>query len=517
MSEPMIDPASEPVSGPASEPILDVRGLCTRFPVKAGAFSARTVMLRAVDGVSFQLYRGETLGLVGESGCGKTTVGRSILRLYQPQAGRVFLDPERALVREVAALDAEADAAHARWQELRTARARGTEGAGADPEPQARGQELRASRGRATGDDDHGPQPQARWLSAEGYRGTPERDGRDDAAAAGPRARLQSTPSHSTRSGKARAQSARGSHLTDERDHGGGAPPPARSSDLRELRLTERRLRADADRRAAGSDILAMPPALLKQTRRRLQMVFQDPWASLNPRMLVRDLIAEGPREYATHAGPALANHVRSLLERVGLPQSAAQRYPHEFSGGQRQRIGIARALALAPSIVIADEPVSALDVSIQAQILNLLIELQEDLGLTYIFIAHDLAVVRYIAHRVAVMYLGKIVELGGAEEITEQPRHPYTISLMGSVPVANPEVRLAGPGARPAVQGDVPSPVNPPSGCPFHPRCAYAIDVCSKRMPELEVDAAGRALACHNPPAPGAAPGAPGTAPAGA
>ena len=154
-------------------------------------------------------------------------------------------------------------------------------------------------------------------------------------------------------------------------------------------------------------------------------MVFQDPWSSLNPRMLVHDLIAEGPREYGTHAGPDLDAHVRRLLDRVGLPRSAVQRYPHEFSGGQRQRIGIARALALAPSVVIADEPVSALDVSIQAQILNLLIELQEELGLTYLFIAHDLAVVRYIADRVAVMYLGKIVELGDAEEITEQPRHP--------------------------------------------------------------------------------------------
>ncbi len=278
------------------------------------------------------------------------------------------------------------------------------------------------------------------------------------------------------------------------------------SGGIRELRRTERRLRAAADRRAAACDVLTMPRARLRQARRRLQIVFQDPWASLNPRLLVHDLIAEGPREYATHTGAELAGHVRGLLDRVGLPRSAAQRYPHEFSGGQRQRIGIARALALTPSIVIADEPVSALDVSVQAQILNLLIELQEELGLTYLFIAHDLAVVRYIAHRVAVMYLGKLVELGSAEEITERPRHPYTISLMQSVPVADPAVRLAGPGARPAIQGDVPSPVNPPAGCPFHPRCAYAIDLCRRRMPELETDAAGRALACHNPPPPGAA-----------
>ena len=475
-------------------------------------------MLRAVDGISFQLYRGETLGLVGESGCGKTTVGRSILRLYQPQAGRVFLDPERALVREVAALDAEADAAHTRWQELRAARARGTEDADADAEPQARGQELRASRGRGAGDDDHGPQRQARWRSTEGYRGTPERDGRDDAAEAEPRAWA---PSARRRRVRGCAMPARGTLAAARRPMCGTT-----AAALRRARSRVKSASCASPSGGCGPTPTGAPRGPTSWRCRRRCSSRPDGgcrWCSRTrgrrstPRMLVRDLIAEGPREYATHAGPALANHVRSLLERVGLPQSAAQRYPHEFSGGQRQRIGIARALALAPSIVIADEPVSALDVSIQAQILNLLIELQEDLGLTYIFIAHDLAVVRYIAHRVAVMYLGKIVELGGAEEITEQPRHPYTISLMGSVPVANPEVRLAGPGARPAVQGDVPSPVNPPSGCPFHPRCAYAIDVCSKRMPELEVDAAGRALACHNPPAPGAAPGAPGTAPAGA
>ena len=372
-------------------PVLDVRRLRTYFPVKTGAFNVRRLMVRAVDDVSLQLRSGETLGLVGESGCGKTTLGRSLLRLYQPQGGRVYLEPNPELVRAVTALDAQADTVR----------------------------------------------EQAAQLAGAGWR------------------------------------------------------------ELRSLRAREGRLRAAADRHAASSDLLAMPRPALKQARRRLQMVFQDPWASLNPRMLVHDLIAEGPREFGTHAGPDLELHVRRLLDRVGLSRSSAQRYPHEFSGGQRQRIGIARALALAPSVVIADEPVSALDVSIQAQVLNLLLELQEELGLTYLFIAHDLAVVRYIADRVAVMYLGKIVELGDAEEITEQPRHPYTISLMASVPVADPDLPLAGA----AAPGDVPSPVNPPSGCPFHPRCRYRVDACSRTMPELVTDRDGHALACHNPP----------------
>ena len=377
---------------PARPLLLDVRGLRTWFPVRTGPFNARRQMVRAVDGVSLQLHGGETLGLVGESGCGKTTLGRSILRLYQPQGGRVYLQPDPELVQAVAALEAQADTVR-----------------------------QRAAAGRAG----------ANWR------------------------------------------------------------------ELRALRARERRLRAAADQRAAAADLLAMPRVALKQARRRLQMVFQDPWAALDPRMLVYDLIAEGPHEFGTHRGRELAAHVGKLLNLVGLPRSAAQRYPHEFSGGQRQRIGIARALALAPAVVIADEPVAALDVSIQAQILNLLLELQEELGVSYLFIAHDLAVVRYIAHRVAVMYLGKIVEFGDAEEITEQPRHPYTISLMASVPVADPDLPLAGGGT----PGDVPSPVNPPSGCPFHPRCPYRVEVCSRSMPELVTDRAGHALACHNPP----------------
>jgi oligopeptide/dipeptide ABC transporter ATP-binding protein len=248
---------------------------------------------------------------------------------------------------------------------------------------------------------------------------------------------------------------------------------------------------------AATTDVLSMSAQRMKQARRQIQMVFQDPWASLNPRMLVKDLIGEGPYELGERRGKELENLVMELLDKVGLPRVAANRYPHEFSGGQRQRIGIARALALTPSLIVCDEPVSALDVSIQAQILNLLISLQDDFNLTYIFIAHDLSVVQYVSDRVAVMYLGKIVELAKSADIYANPRHPYTISLLSAVPVADPDYQSQ----QIILEGDVPSPVNPPSGCTFHPRCPYRIDVCDKLIPELEKARDGHVIACHNPP----------------
>lgn len=380
-----------------NDTLLKVVGLKKVFPVKASAFSTKTLALRAVDGVDLELKRGETLGVVGESGCGKTTVGRCLLRLYEPDAGRVYLDPEDDIVRQVTELDEEA------------------------------------------------------------------------AELAGELDELDNQPTK-TRADKQRLQSLR--RTIDQKKH-------------------------QADDLAQDSDLLTMDRQKLKDRRRRIQMVFQDPWASLNPHMVVKDLIGEGPKEYGTHVGRDLDRWVMELLEKVGLPPQAANRYPHEFSGGQRQRIGIARALALTPSLIVCDEPVSALDVSIQAQILNLLISLQDDFDLTFLFIAHDLSVVQYISDRVAVMYLGKVVETAVSSQLYANPRHPYTQSLLAAVPVADPDH----PNDLKPPEGDVPSPVNPPSGCTFHPRCPHKIDVCERVIPVLGKDQDGHVIACHNPP----------------
>ncbi len=372
--------------------LLDVRGLTKTFDVKASTFSSRKVKLKAVDGVDLRIRKGETLGLVGESGCGKTTLGRCLLQLYPVDAGRAFFRPDPEVSSQVLAMDAEV-------------------------------RELEAERDE---------------LSAE----------RASAAA------------------------------------------------RKELTGRIRALRAEADRLAAETDLLSMKADRLKQHRRHLQMIFQDPWASLNPRMLVKDIIGEGPREFRLNAGAELERQVFALLDQVGLPRAAANRYPHEFSGGQRQRIGIARALALNPSLIVCDEPVSALDVSIQAQILNLLIELQDEYDLTYVFIAHDLSVVQYVSDRVAVKYLGRVAEEAPGKKLYDSPRHPYTVSLLGSVPVADPEKPLAGT----ILEGDVPSPVSPPPGCTFHPRCPRAQDDCRRIVPVLEEKAPDHRAACLHP-----------------
>lgn len=380
-----------------NDTLLKVVGLKKTFPVKASAFSSKTLSLRAVDGVDLELKRGETLGLVGESGCGKTTVGRCLLRLYEPDAGRVYIDPDETVVQQVGELD--------------------------------------------------------------------EKVGQ----------------------------------MSDELNGLVGANSK-KSSDKQRIRTLKNEITATktkANGLASSSDLLSMSREQLKENRRRIQMVFQDPWASLNPHMVVKDIIGEGPREFGTHSGRELDRWVHELLEKVGLPPQAANRYPHEFSGGQRQRIGIARALALTPSLIVCDEPVSALDVSIQAQILNLLISLQDDFNLTFIFIAHDLSVVQYISDRVAVMYLGKMVETADAKQLYANPRHPYTISLLSAVPVADPDH----PNELKPPEGDVPSPVNPPSGCTFHPRCQHRIDVCDKIVPVLGKNMDGHVIACHNPP----------------
>ena len=323
----------------ANGQLVELEGLKVWFPIKSGIVLDRHIGdIKAVDDVSLQIARGETLGLVGESGCGKSTVGRAILRLYEPTAGRIIFD----------------------------------------------GQEI--------------------------------------------------------------------THLKE--------------TELRPL-------------------------------RRRMQMVFQDPFASLNPRHSVGRIVGEPLRVHGLAGRREAATRVGQLLEIVGLPRDAATRYPHEFSGGQRQRIGLARALALNPDFVVCDEPVSALDVSIQAQIINLLESLQRDFDLTYLFIAHDLAVVRHISDRIAVMYLGAIVEISPSDELYANPLHPYTISLLSAVPIPDPEIERKRETI--LLAGDLPSPANPPAACRFHTRCPYVQATrCRDERPELRKLTTGHEVACH-------------------
>lgn len=243
-----------------------------------------------------------------------------------------------------------------------------------------------------------------------------------------------------------------------------------------------------------GQDVLKLSPTELRKIRRKMQVIFQDPFASLNPRMTVGSIIGEPIKIHGLAKGPDITRRVLKLLDLCGLRAEAINRYPHEFSGGQRQRICIARALAVEPEFIVCDEPVSALDVSIQAQIINLLQDLQKELGLTYLFIAHDLKVVEHISNRVAVMYLGKIAELAHSEDLYKEPRHPYTKALFSAIPVANPK----GKKQRIILQGDVPSPIKVPTGCPFHPRCPMARDNCKRDVPGLEEKMAAHWAACH-------------------
>ncbi len=243
-----------------------------------------------------------------------------------------------------------------------------------------------------------------------------------------------------------------------------------------------------------GHDITSLDANAVRQYRRRAQMVFQDPYSSLNPRLTAAQIVTEPIENYQGLGAGERHDRAAALLARVGLRSDELGKYPFEFSGGQRQRLGIARALALRPALIIADEPVSALDVSVQAQVLNLLIDLQEEFGLAYVFISHDLGVVRHIGHRIAVMYLGRIVELADSEALFANPVHPYTEALITAAPVADPRAR------RPAaiLEGEVPSPINPPSGCPFHPRCGYAVARCRTDVPELTGLPDGRLVGCH-------------------
>ena len=325
------------VTSPVSPTLLDVQGLSVHFPVYKGFFRRQTGVIKAADDVSFHAIEGETLGLVGESGCGKSTTGRAVLRLFDVTAGTIELE----------------------------------------------GEDI--------------------------------------------------------------------THLTGDR---------------------------------------------LRIKRQRMQMIFQDPQASLNPRMTVGSIVAEPLNEHRALARAEMRERVESLLSDVGLEPTYANRYPHEFSGGQRQRIGIARALALEPKFIVCDEPIAALDVSIQAQVVNLLEDLQDRLGLTYLFISHDLSMVRHIADRVAVMYLGRIVEVAERESLYREPRHPYTRALLSAVPVANPEIEAAR--ERIILEGDVPSPASPPPGCNFSTRCPWANERCRHEVPAWRELGQGRFVACH-------------------
>ena len=243
-----------------------------------------------------------------------------------------------------------------------------------------------------------------------------------------------------------------------------------------------------------GKNLLALSQRELRDMRREMQIIFQDPYASLNPRMRVGDIVGEGLEIHKLAKGKAKRDRVMELLHQVGLREDHYDRYPHEFSGGQRQRIGIARALAVSPKFIVCDEPVSSLDVSIQAQIINLLQELQEKMHLTYLFISHDLRVVEHISHRVAIMYLGKVVEIAKSDTIYRDAKHPYTRALLSAVPIPDMEQEKE----RVVLEGDVPSPVNPPPGCTFHPRCSYREAICSQTEPPLEFGADGHGVSCH-------------------
>jgi oligopeptide transport system ATP-binding protein len=315
-------------------PLLEVTDLVKHYPVRGGVLRRQVGTVHAVDGVSFSLAPGETLGLVGESGCGKSTVARSVLRLVEPSSGEIRLN---------------------------------------------------------------------------------------------------------------------------------------------------------------GEAITRLSKSELRPYRRSMQIVFQDPFASLNPRMTAGDIVGEPLSVHGLASGERKQERVAELFQQVGLRPDQMKNYPHQFSGGQRQRICIARALSLGPSLIVCDEPVSALDVSIQAQVINLLIDLQRQRNFSYLFIAHDLAVVAHISHRVAVMYLGRIVEIADKAELFANPRHPYTQALLASVPVANPRIKRL----TPLVEGDVPSPINPPSGCAFHTRCRYAMDRCRQERPPLLEAATGHQVAC--------------------
>ncbi|MBI2570592.1 MAG: ATP-binding cassette domain-containing protein [Candidatus Schekmanbacteria bacterium] len=430
-TEPGTGAATAAAAGEDGDLLLGVYNLKKYFPVKKGVFQRTVGHVKAVDNISFSVKCGETLGLVGESGCGKTTAGRCLLRLIEPTHGMVLYEVSGETAKLVDRLREEI------------------------------GRTIAAL---SSGDVDrlvhlsHGT-----WSYASGA--TNGRPGEIDLGWI-----VDSLTAQTRATGAAEAILPREAIAACKQ-------------------LTEVRSAHDVRWRSRGQ---------MRAMRRMLQIIFQDPYASLNPRMTVGNIVGEALTIHKLAKGEAREQRVRELLQVVGLDPSHMKRYPHEFSGGQRQRIGIARALAVSPKLIVADEPVSALDVSIQAQVVNLLQDLQRSMGLTYIFVAHNLSVVEHISNRVAVMYLGKIVELASSANLYERPLHPYTKALLSSVPIPDPELREEKKKKRIILQGDVPTPINPPTGCRFHPRCPIAEKICSQVEPQFLDHGGGHLVACH-------------------
>lgn len=381
--------------------ILKVENLVKYFPIRAGVFKRIVGWVKAVDDVSFEINEGETVGLVGESGCGKTTIGMVLLRLYEPTSGRIIIANE--------------DTTYFFMPPLR----------------------------------------------AKSYL--------------------------------KRTYIDRFNKLLKDAGSKDAVIDTLEGVDKIYAKLFFNEARSSAKK--FYSLLLSNMDEKRREFRKNVQIVFQDPYSSLNPRLRIKSIVGEGPAVHRlVKSEKELINKVRSVLEDVGISGDYMYRFPHEFSGGQRQRIGIARALALSPKLVIADEAVSALDVSIRSQIINLMKDLQREHKLTYLFISHDLAVIKYVSDRIIVMYLGKIVETASKKELFDKPLHPYTRALMSAIPIPNPNIKKE----RIILTGDVPSPVNPPPGCRFHTRCYMAVDVCSKIEPKLREISPGHAVACH-------------------